>query len=189
MTLYLRSRRVPAAAIMALVSTAALWALAQAVEDRPALRAMAVLAAAVGVVAAGPGLAGADAALDRTAAIAWAPRRAAHVLVAAAALAGVLAATTLAGTALAGAGLLVRDVAGLGGLLAIGATVLGAGRAWPLPIVAAAPGVMFGPLSGVWHREVLTWTAQPTATASATVTAVVLGVAGTLAYAIGGGRG
>jgi len=48
---------------------------------------------------------------------------------------------------------------------------------------------MLGPRAGHWYTELLTWTAQPAGTRSATVTAVLLAAGGGLAYATLGGRG
>ena len=79
--------------------------------------------------AVAPGLAGADPDLERVSAIAWPPRRAAHVIVAGVAIFGLLAATTLVGEQPAAAGQIARTVAGLTGLVALGAVVLGAARA------------------------------------------------------------
>jgi hypothetical protein len=53
------------------------------------------------------------------------------------------------------------------GLLALGAATLGAGWAWIVP---------------------LTWMHQPTASTSAIVTALVVGVTGTVTYAVAGPR-
>jgi hypothetical protein len=104
------------------------------------------------------------------------------------AVAGGLAATAVTGEPLAHAGLIVRDVAGLTGLVALGAVALGAGRAW-LPATAwTVLCVVSGPLGGAWHKEALTWVVQPAGTASATGTAALLGVAGTLGYALRGSR-
>jgi hypothetical protein len=187
--LYLRSRRTPAALALVLATTAALWAPGLLVDDPLTKLAFAVLAATIGAAATGSGLAGADLDLDRTAAIGWPPRRAVHVIAATAAVAGALAATTLLGEPLAPVAVMARDVAGLGGLTALGAATVGASRAWIAPVAWAAPTVMLGgPLSGAWYKEVLTWMTQPAGTTSATATAAALATAGLLAYALSGSR-
>jgi hypothetical protein len=192
--LYLRSRRVPAALLALVTGTAGLGLLRGAVDEPKVRLSVLVLALAVGVVVATPGLAGDDVALDRTAAIGWPPRRAAHLLVAGVVVGGAVAlfhhATgTAPGTAAGiGAGIVVRDAAGLAGLAGLGAAGLGAGRAWLLPLGWAGPVAMLGPTAGTWYREVLTWLAQPAGTTSATVTATVLAVAGAVAYTAVGSR-
>jgi hypothetical protein len=154
---------------------------------------LALLAVLAGTAATAPGLAGADVDLDRTAAIAWPPRRAAHVVVAGAAVAGIVATTALTGDALALAGTIARDATGMTGLVALGAATLGASRAW-LPLAAwvllalpfTAP---FGTRpTGPTYKLLLTWMIQPTDTTSATAAAVSLGVVGALAYALFGAR-
>ncbi|MGC9665717.1 hypothetical protein ACNTMW_04070 [Planosporangium sp. 12N6] len=189
LVLYVRSRRIPAATGAVLVTAAALASLARAVHDPDARLAMTALAVAACATVVGPGLAGADPDLDRTAGVAWPSRRAGHLVAAAAAVAAaVLAAVALAGAGTVGGWVVTRDVAGLTGLTGLVAAAVGAGRAWMAPVAAAVPGVLFGATGGGWHREVLTWVAQPSGTTSATVTAAVLGVAGLLAYGVRGAR-
>ncbi|TWP43516.1 hypothetical protein FKR81_42375 [Lentzea tibetensis] len=102
---------------------------------------------------------------------------------------GLLAATPLLGDSFAGVALIVRDAAGLGGLVAFGAATLGASRAWMAPVAWAAPTIMIGgPISTSWYQEVLTWLAQHPTVASARLTALVLLLTGTVAYAIAGSR-
>ena len=187
LSLYLRSRRVPAALAAVLVSTVALWSIGLAGVDAKTRLVLAVLAAAIGTAALAPGLVGADPALDRTAALSWPPRRAGHVLAMAAVVAGVLAATVLTGDPLATATVALRNAAGLAGLVALAAAALGAGLAWLPPVAWTAVVVMVGPQAG-GYREALTWMVQPGGTASATVTALAVGAAGALAYAWRGSR-
>jgi hypothetical protein len=192
--LYARSRQLPAATAVLVLSTAVLCALGRYVES-PGLRlALATLAVLAGATAVGPGLAGADAALDRTAAIAWPPRRAAHLIagiVATAAAVAAGAATTLAShTAESGGGphieTIARAAVGLGGLVGLCAAVLGTGRAWLVPVAWTVLVVLNGPATGSWRVEALTWLVQPVGSTAATATAVALGVAGTIGYAIFG---
>src|SRR5262245_22899921 len=97
LVLYLRSRRVPAALAAAVGSAAVLWWFAHATDDPRARATLALVAVVAGSAAAAAGLAGADVDLDRTAALAWPPRRAAHVIAAGAAVAGIVAAAALTG--------------------------------------------------------------------------------------------
>jgi hypothetical protein len=188
LVLYLRSRSLPLAAATAAGSVAALWSIDRATDHRVAgmLALLAVLAATLAV---GPGLAGPDADLDRTASIPWPPRRAAHLVAAGAAVTGMVAATWLTGEQLAPAAQVVRDAIGMTGLIALGAATLGASQAWipPLSWTLLSWTVMALPWpSSPTSRQVLTWMLQPTDTTPATVTALLLGAIGLLAYAVHG---
>ncbi|GAA0965063.1 hypothetical protein GCM10009555_003660 [Acrocarpospora macrocephala] len=192
LALYLRSRAVPATAAAVLGCVVALWALGLAIDHPQGRTLAALLVALAATTALAPGLAGPDHDLDRTAAIAWPPRRAAHVLVAGTALAGLLA-IALAGEQLAGTAQLARNVAGLAGLVALGAVVLGAARAALLPVLWTVLVLWWAPPMGEpptrpAYKVILTWMVQPAGTQAATVAAVVLAVAGTLVYAVRGSR-
>ncbi|SCL14430.1 hypothetical protein GA0070616_0438 [Micromonospora nigra] len=188
LALHLRCRGVPASAAAALAAATVLWWLGQA-TDVPRLRlSVALLTVLVATVAFGPGLTGADPALDRSAALAWLPRRAAHVLAIMATAAAVAAAPALVSDPLAAVALLVRDAAGFGGLLALGGVAWGAQWAWLLPAGWTLTVLLTGPASSPTFREVLTWMMQPPGTTSATVTAVAIGFVGVLAHAVLGGR-
>jgi hypothetical protein len=186
--LYLRSRQVPAALAAAAGCVAVLWWVGQATGDPTVRATLALLAVAAGAAAAGAGLAGADVDLDRSAAIAWPPRRAAHVVAVGAAIVGVVAATALTGDQLAPAGPVVRDAAGMSGLVALGAATLGADRAWVVPLTWTLLALLWAPAAASTFQQVLAWMLQPAASAPAAITASVLVVAGVLAYAILGPR-
>ena len=193
LALYLRSRAVPATAAAILVCTVVLWALGLAVDHPQGRVLVALLVAVAATTAIAPGLAGADHDLDRASAIAWPPRRAAHVIVAGAAVLGLLAATALVQEPMAGTGQIARNVAGLTGLVAIGATVLGAARAPLLPVIWTSLVLQYAPPMGEpptrpAYKVMLTWMVQPADTRAATVAAVALAAAGTLAYAVLGSR-
>ncbi|PWW66738.1 hypothetical protein [Actinokineospora spheciospongiae] len=176
--LYARSRRVPATAVAAVLGTVPIGLLAEdAADPRPA-----ALAAAIGAAALATSLGSADPALDRTAAFAWPPRRAAHLLLGAALLVGLL----LLAAPPAAAGVLLRDVVGLTGLAALGATAFGAATAWSLPVTWAALTLVVPPADGV--GAVLTWPAQPETSTAATATAVTLGCVGLLVHSAFGCR-
>jgi hypothetical protein len=186
--LYLRARSVPASFAVMLCCAIALWWGGQALHNEQYRGLLALLAVVAATVAIAPGLAGADHDLEKGAAIAWPPRRAGHVVVAGAVLVGLFALTGQGS-----GGQLVRDVIGLGGLVALGATVLGALRAPLLPIVWTALVLRFAPPLGIpparpTYKVMLTWMTQPAGTRAATVAALILGVAGTLAYALFGAR-
>jgi hypothetical protein len=191
--LYLRSRGAPAT-VAALVGCAvSLWALGLAIDHPQGRHLAALLLALAGISAVAPGLAGADADLDRASAIAWPPRRAAHVTLAGAAVAGLLAATALAGESMAGTAHIARNVAGLTGLVALGATVLGAARAPLLPVVWTVLVLRYAPPMGEpptrpISKVMLTWMAQPAENRPAAVAAIALAATGTLAYAVLGSR-
>lgn len=193
LALYLRSRAVPATAPAVLGCVVALWALGLVIDHAQGRSLAALLVALAATAALGPGLVGADPDLDRVSAIAWPPRRAAHVVVAGAAVVGLLAATALAGEQMAGTGHIARNVAGLTGLVALGAAVLGAARAPLLPVLWTVLVLRYAPPMGEpptrpAYKVMLTWMVQPPGARAATVAAVVLAAAGTLAYAVLGSR-
>jgi hypothetical protein len=189
LVLYLRSRQVPLAVATAVSSVAALWSMDHA-TGRRATEPVALLAVVAATLTAGPGLGSADVELDRTAAAAWPPRRAAHVLAVCAAVVAIVAATGLTGEQMAPAGRIVRDAAGMSGLIAGGAVVLGAAGAWipPLAWTVVAWSLLAVPPGRIPAYGVFTWMLQPAASTTAAVTAVILGAAGTLGYAIFGPR-
>ncbi|MBQ1026109.1 hypothetical protein [Micromonospora sp. C95] len=187
LTLYLRCRGVPAAAGAAAAGVLVLWWLGQTAEE-PRLRlAVALLSTLVATVAFGPGLVGADPALERTAPLPWPPRRAAHILAVMAAATLIAAAPALTGEPLATAALMIRNTAGIGGLLAVGA-VWGAQWAWLLPVGWTLVVILSGPASGHLYQEILTWMLQPAATTSAAACAATIAVVGVVTHAVLGGR-
>ncbi|OLO34731.1 hypothetical protein PZ61_0232345 [Streptomyces sp. MNU77] len=179
--LYARSRRAPSAAWALLASAALLGAgaAAGAADPRPG-----VLAVAVAVASTAPGLGGQDAALDRTAAIRWAPLRAAHVLLIAAAVTLVLLAAQTAGREPVTAAFLLRDAAGLTGLAALGAVLLGAEYAWT-PVVGWPAVTLFAAPD---PAGVGGWLLAPPDGRVAAWTAAALLAAGATAYAAAGPR-
>jgi hypothetical protein len=183
LTLYSRSRQVPAALLALVVSSAVMGALGQATDNEWLGVVLAVLALALGVAMTAVGLSGADLSLERTAAINWLPRRAAHVLAIGVAVAMAVLATRLAPTEV-----VLRDSFGLAGLAAFSATVLGGQLAWCLPVAWAGCTAAFPPVSHSLSLRVLTWPMQAPGTTAATVTAIVLGVGGLLTYSVFGCR-
>ncbi|GIH05481.1 hypothetical protein Rhe02_35480 [Rhizocola hellebori] len=190
LALYLRSRAVPATVAVVLGCAVALWALGRTV-DHPLARALAaILITLAATTAISHGLAGPDHDLDTTAAIAWPPRRAAHIIVAGAAVLGLLAAAALAGEPMTSIGQLLRNVAGLTGLVAFGAVVLGAARAplipvlWTLLVLGSVP----EPPARPTYKVIFTWMVQPTDNRTAMLAATAIAVSGILGYAMLGSR-
>ncbi|MER7692584.1 hypothetical protein [Streptomyces sp. NPDC097610] len=187
LTLYARSRQVPASLAAVVISAVAVWALAgdgSGVIGDPRLP---VLALATGVMAASIGLSGQDFALDRTAAIRWVPRRAAHVLLCGAVVGVVLLTVQAMGEDMAATAFVVRDSAGLMGLVALGAALSSGQYAWTLPF-AWLSFSFFAPPPTSAPMRVASWMLLPPGTAAGTWTALVLSVAGTAAYAVAGPR-
>ncbi|MER6155192.1 hypothetical protein ABT147_06560 [Streptomyces sp. NPDC001868] len=189
LTLYARSRQVPASLAAVVISAVAVWALAaRDGAGGPADPKLPVFVLFAGVAAVSIGLGGQDLALDRTAAIRWRPRRAAHVLLGGLLVCAVLLAVqTVGGEDLATPGFVVRDSAGLMGLAALGAVVCGAAYAWTLPIAWLSFSVFVPPPTGV-PMQAATWMLLPPGTTTATWTATTLAIAGTTAYAFAGPR-
>ena len=184
--LYARSRSVPTTVAVIVAGTLAAWGIGRTTDDPGTRSTLALLAMAAGVAATAPGLAGADIDLDRTAAFGWPPRRLAHLVLVGAVVLGVLA-------ALFSRAWLVRDVTGMIGLVALGATTLGAARAW-LPCLmwtvlslGYAPPLGAAP-DGPTYKVVLTWLVQPAGSTTATITALLLGGTGAVTYALRGPR-
>jgi hypothetical protein len=189
LTLYARSRQVPASFAALVISAVTVWALTQdgGRSGDPADPRLPVLVLAAGAMAASVGLSGQDPALDRTAAIRWAPRRAAHVLLAGAVVAGVLLAVQTMGASMATTAFVVRDSAGLMGLVALGAAFGGGRYAWTLPFAWLSFSFFAPPATGAAGR-VATWMLLPAGTPTATWTAVILTAVGTTVYAVAGPR-
>ncbi|MEE1764961.1 hypothetical protein [Streptomyces sp. SP18BB07] len=189
LTLYARSRQVPASLAAVVISTAGVWALiARDGGGGPVDPRMPVFVLVAGVTATSIGLGGQDLALDRAAAIRWRPRRAAHVLLIGAVVGAVLLAVgTATDTDLATTAFVVRDSAGLAGLVALGAVVCGAAYAWTPAVVWLSFSVFAPPPTNV-PMEVATWMMLPPGTPTATWTALALAVTGTTVYALAGPR-
>lgn len=180
--LYLRSRQLALGAGVALAAVVGLGLLAGANPESRLL--LAVFAVTVGVAVTASGLAGPDAALERTAALDWRWRRAAHVV----ATGGLTSALCVLAGPQAATEVLVRDAIGLSGLAALGAAVLGGGLAWWVPLVWVVAAMSMFMTSQPPVAPALTWPFQPPDTPAATVAAGVLGLAGLLVYAVRGPR-
>jgi hypothetical protein len=184
LTLYARSRQVPASAAAVLLVALAVWALN---GPGPLDLGMAVLVLTANVAAASVGLGGPDVVLERTAAIRWLPRRAAHVLLIGAFAGAALLTVQGAGARLAPTEVVVRDSAGLVGLAALGAALYGAQFAWTLPTGWLAVALLVPTPRGT-AGQVVNWMIFPPGTAASTGTAWALLVTGTVVYAVAGPR-
>ena len=187
LTLYARSRQVPASLAALVISAAAVWALSRLGDGRPGDPRLPALVLAAGAMALSIGLSGQDPALDRTAAIRWVHRRAAHVLLAGAAVGTVLLTVQSTGGSMASTAFVVRDSAGLMGLGALGAAFSGGQYAWTLPFAWLLFSFVAPPATSAPMR-VATWMLLPPGTAVATWTALVITLVGTTAYAVAGPR-
>ncbi|MFB7441965.1 hypothetical protein ACWC4A_36410 [Streptomyces mirabilis] len=187
LTLYARSRHIPASLAAVVISAVAVGALARDGGGGPGEPRLPVLVLATGAMAVSIGLSGQDLALDRTAAIRWVPRRAAHVLLCGAVVGTVLLTVQAMGEDMATTAFVVRDSAGLMGLVALGAVLSGGQYAWTLPF-AWLSFSFFAPPPTSAPTQVASWMLLPPGTAAGTWTALVLAVAGTAAYAVAGPR-
>ncbi|MBT3150036.1 hypothetical protein HTV45_03855 [Streptomyces sp. CHD11] len=189
LTLYARSRQIPAslAAVVASAVTVAVLTRDGREGDGPTDQGLPVLVLAAGAMAVSVGLSGQDPALDRTAAIRWVPRRAAHVLLAGAIVAAVLLTVQIPGGPMATAAFVVRDSAGLLGLAALGAALAGGQYAWTLPFAWLSVAI-FAPPPTNTPMQVATWMLLPSGTTAGMWTALLLAVVGTAAYAVAGPR-
>ncbi|MFJ9460700.1 hypothetical protein ACIRST_37220 [Kitasatospora sp. NPDC101447] len=186
LTLYARSRQVPASTAAVTLVALTVWAL-----DRhgagPMDLGLAVLILTANVAAASVGLGGPDVVLERTGAIRWVPRRAAHVLLVGAFAGAALLTVQAAGAKPAPTEVIVRDAAGLVGLAALGAALCGAHLAWTLP-TGWLGFTLFVPTPNGTVGEVVNWMLFPPGTTASAWTAWVLLAIGTVGYAVAGPR-
>ena len=183
--LYLRSRRVPVAAPISLAAVAVVALPWSAWAERPEVDpSLAVLTLVLGLAPLIPTLAGDDDALEKTAALPWPPRRALHLLSVGSFVAVLLLAARAAGADFGPAGPIIRNSAGLAGLIGLGVALLGARAAWVAPIAWSAAQAMVAAPGGPGWQQCLLWLVQPADSRPAAITAAVLLVAGLLTYAV-----
>jgi hypothetical protein len=182
-TLYLRSRQVPAALAVALVFAVVVTQLKSDSANPQQGFVSTLLALALGLAVLGYGLGGPGAELERTAAVAWFPRRAAHVV----AMAVVVAGAVLLGSDVP-AGVVLRDAAGLAGLTALTASVLGRQLAWTLPVAWTGVATVLAPVAEAPLLRALSWPMQAPDELTASLVAYGLGVGGLVLYATRGSR-
>ncbi|MFI6070699.1 hypothetical protein ACIA5C_03800 [Actinoplanes sp. NPDC051343] len=179
--LYLRSRRLPAALGTSLAAVVVTWAAWSATTDRREVnQSLMVLTVVLALAPLIPTLSSDDDALESTAALRWPPRRALHLIACFAAVAVALVVTRATGARFGPAWEIVRDSAGLTGLIGLSAALLGTRIAWAPPIGWAAIQVLFGVPAG---DAVLFWLLQPATSRPAALTAAVLFAGGVVAYA------
>ncbi|MGC5054513.1 hypothetical protein ACLQ2S_24020 [Micromonospora sp. DT48] len=183
--LYLRSRRVPLTLAAAVGGAALIWALCLAfANERDVASLLVVMTVLLMVAVLSATLAGPDENLERTASRPWPWRRAVHLLAALVLVVVVLLATRQTGARFGPTALVVRDAAGLIGLTALCATVVGAARSWFLPLGWTTVAVLY-PQDGVWGA-IATWPGQPSDSGAAVLAAVVLALGGSVVYSIVG---
>ncbi|MFI1993875.1 hypothetical protein [Actinoplanes sp. NPDC020271] len=184
--LYLRSRRAPLAAAVAVGCAVLTWSLWLAASNtREVGPELVLLTVLLMVTALTPTLVSPDAALERTAALRWLPRRAAHVLAGMLLVIGLLAVTLLTPARFTPELLVARNAAGLLGLTALCATVISPARSWFVPLGWTLAAILY-PQGESRLGQVLTWQAQDPRNGAAAVTAVALAVGGLGAYALAG---
>jgi hypothetical protein len=177
--LYLRSRRVPPAVAISLATVTAV-ALIWSPEAGPGLAALTVVLALAPLI---PTLAGDNDALEQTAALPWPPRRALHLLGAGTFVAVLLLVARMAGADFGPAGQIIRNSAGLAGLIGLGAALLGTRLAWAAPVVWSALQAMLAVPGGPGWQQSLLWLIQPAGSVPAAITAAVLLLTGVISYA------
>jgi hypothetical protein len=189
LALYARSRGVPGAFAVAVGAVALVWGGWSYLSDARTADAKAVtVTVMLGVAAFSRTLSGPDDALDRTAAVRWPLRRLVHVLLTGGVIVGLLLSTLVTGARFEPVGMVVRNTAGLLGLTALGAALVGVGLCWIAPmtwtVVAVLP--LFDP-GGRLLPQVAAWLVQPAGTGVASGCAWTLAVAGLVAYTWRGG--
>ena len=186
--LYLRSRRTPlamAVSIGAVAAVASAWI--GITHHREVYPGLAVFTVALATAPTIVTLAGDDPALEKTAALRWPPRRALHLIACCALVAGVLIAARLAGADFGPPAQLVRNAAGLSGLVGLGTALAGTALAWQMPFTWATAHCFLLRTDGPLWRQTLLWMAQPSDNRAAAATAGALFLAGVIAYAARGG--
>jgi hypothetical protein len=187
LTLYVRSRQVPAALGAATAGTVVVWLLATVFGGKGEVgRTVLVLTVLFVVSVVTTTLGGPDGTLDRTAARPWACLRMSHLATALTCVLMLLLVTLFTGTRFGPAGCVLRDAAGLLGLTALGAAVVGTARSWFLPLGWTLGAVAFPGVGTV--GETLTWQTQAFDNRPAAVVAALLATAGTTAYVSRGPR-
>ncbi|MGI5246678.1 hypothetical protein [Dactylosporangium sp. CA-139066] len=145
---------------------------------------LAVLTTALAAAPLGPTLAGPDPALDRTAALPWPPRRGAHLLACCIVVGALMLAARPFGADFGPVWVVLRNAAGLTGVIGLCAAVGGARAAWQVPVAWAAFAAFMAAPGGPQWRQAALWMAQDSGDRIAAVTAAALLIAGVAAYAV-----
>ncbi|MET7989608.1 hypothetical protein ABZU76_01740 [Amycolatopsis sp. NPDC005232] len=180
LTLYARSRRLPASLAALVLCPIAIRILAGA--DWSVLSASLALGAAIAVAATG--LSGQDVDLDRTAAFGWFPRRLVHLVLLGLVAVGVL---LLVRASVVPASVIVRDGLGLVGLAGLAAFAFGGQFGWTLPLLWLVL-ALFAPPDPAGLSHVLAWPLQPSDVAVSWWLAGALFLAGAGVYSAAGAR-
>ena len=183
LTLYLRSRRVPLALAVAAGGTALMWGIWQlASDDRDANSTVVILTVLIAAACFTHTLNGPDDELERTAAVRWPRRRAAHLVLALGVTVALVLATLATGARFGPPLFVLRDAAGVLGLIALGAALVGPARSWFVPLIWTL-GVAIFPQPTPLPAVVATWQHQPPGSRPAAITAAVFALAGLIAFA------
>lgn len=185
LTLYARSRQVPASLAVLVISAVTVWALARDGGEGQVDPRIPVLVLATGVMAASVGLSGQDLALDRTASIRWVPRRAAHVLLGRRGRRGGAADCGDSGPTPGHHRVRRPGQRGPDGTGRSGRGARGGQYAWTLPF-AWLSFACFAPSATSAPLRVATWMVLPPGSTTGACTALVLAVTGTMSYAVAG---
>ena len=182
--LHARGRQAGPVACGLLGVAAACWTLALLVDEPGML--IPILGPLSAVSLLGFALGAADPALERITPQRW-PRWRGTELALAAIAAGVALLPALAQTD-GDATALLRNLAGLGGLTALGVALVGARLAWLAPVNCAFLAAAIGPRDDAWLAP-LTWPVQPAGTGYALAIAAALAVTGALVLTRRGAAG
>ncbi|MET0426520.1 MAG: hypothetical protein ABW046_21815 [Actinoplanes sp.] len=185
LTLYARSRRLPVALAASLGAVLLIWVgWTKWSQNREVPLSLTVLTIALALAPLIPTLAGDDDALESTAALRWPRRRVLHLTAGFAVVTLALLASQATGTWFGPAGQIIRDTAGLTGLIGLGAALMGTRMAWPVPISWTAIQLLVGGGDATGWRQMLFWLTQPAGNRVAAITAGVFFVAGAVAYGL-----
>ncbi|MEU9047890.1 MULTISPECIES: hypothetical protein [unclassified Kitasatospora] len=190
LVLHLRSRAIPATAVVFLCAAALTWAGCR-MDDPGGSRMVRLIAVVLGVAAVARTLAGPDEELERGTPARWRLIRALHLTLLGGALLGLLAAVgLLAGrqTHAVPLGTLVQAVSALTATTALAAVLFGAQAAWAPPVGWALLMLAVGPRDNI-TGEALTWMVQEPHTDVSRTVPAVLTVVGAAAYIRWGSRG
>jgi len=184
LTLYARSRGVPAALVLLPVVVLAAWSALHS----PWTPLSATLTSLAAVLVITVGLAGQDPELDATTAVPWPVWRFGHLLLASVLAAAAVLLVQHLGQERFDAAFVVRNTAGLVGLAGLTATVAGARFAAAAPVLWWAVSAIMPPGPESVPGRIVAWPFGPFDDRVATWTAAVLVVSGIAAYSARGGR-
>ncbi|WP_041831837.1 hypothetical protein [Actinoplanes sp. N902-109] len=183
--LYLRSRRLPVALPAALAGIAVMWGGWSFFTDRREVPvSLTVLTVALALAPLIPTLSSDDDSLEATAARPWLPRRMTHLIAGCVVVAALVAATRTTGAWFGPTGVVLRDAAGLTGLIGLGVALGGVRLAWQVPVSWTAMQMLIGESGSTGWRQVVFWETQLPGNRVAAVTAGLFLLSGVLAYGL-----